>query len=29
LIKYASFDDGGDGFSYDTDKFWAMLQYTM
>ncbi len=27
LIKYASFSDGGDGFSYDTDKFWVMAQY--
>lgn len=29
LIKYASFDDGGDGFSYDTEKFWVMAQYKM
>ena len=29
LVKYASFSDGGDGFSFDTDKYWLMLQYTM
>ena len=29
LIKYASFKDGGDGFSFDTRKFWVMVQYTM
>lgn len=29
LIKYASFDDGGDGFSYDTEKLWVMAQYKM
>lgn len=29
LIKYASFKDGGDGFSYDTRKFWVMAQYKM
>lgn len=28
LVKYASFKDGGDGFSFDTDKFWLMAQYT-
>jgi hypothetical protein len=27
LVKYASFSDGGDGFSYDTEKFWVMVQY--
>jgi len=27
LIKYASFSDGGDGFSVDTEKFWLMAQY--
>ncbi len=27
LVKYASFTDGGDGFSFDTDKFWVMAQY--
>lgn len=27
LVKYASFSDGGDGFSVDTDKFWVMAQY--
>jgi hypothetical protein len=27
LAKYASFDDGGDGFSSDTEKFWVSLQY--
>lgn len=27
LIKYSSFTDGGDGFSFDTDKFWVMAQY--
>ncbi len=29
LIKYAKFNDGGDGFSFDTEKFWLMLQYRM
>ena len=27
LVKYASFTDGGDGFSFDTDKFWVMARY--
>jgi hypothetical protein len=27
LVKYDSFDDGNDGFSYDTDKWWVMAQY--
>jgi len=27
LVKYSSFSDGGDGFSYDTEKFWLMAQY--
>jgi hypothetical protein len=27
LIKYASFSDGGDGYSFDTDKFWILAQY--
>lgn len=27
MVKYASFDDGGDGFSFDTDKFWVMAVY--
>ena len=27
LVKYANFDDGGDSFSFDTEKFWVMLQY--
>jgi len=27
LVKYANFNDGGDGFSFDTQKFWVMLQY--
>ena len=27
LVKYANFDDGGDGFSFDTEKFWVMVQY--
>ncbi len=27
VLKYANFDDGGDGFSFDTEKFWVMLQY--
>lgn len=27
LAKYAKFNDGGDGFSYDTDKYWLMAQY--
>jgi hypothetical protein len=26
-IKYASFSDGGDGFSFDTKKFWLFAQY--
>ncbi|WP_369161829.1 hypothetical protein [Candidatus Thiodiazotropha sp. LNASS1] len=29
LIKFASFEDGGDGFSFDTDKIWLMGQYRM
>ncbi|MCU7930110.1 MAG: alginate export family protein [Candidatus Thiodiazotropha sp. (ex Codakia rugifera)] len=29
LVKYASFDDGGDGFSIDTDKFWLLAQYRL
>lgn len=27
LVKYASFEDGNDGFSVDTDKFWIMGQF--
>ncbi len=27
VAKYAKFDDGGDGFSFDTEKFWLILQY--
>jgi len=27
LLKYASFDDGGDGFSVDTRKYWVLVQY--
>ncbi len=27
LAKYASFSDGGDGFSFDTEKFWLMAQF--
>jgi len=27
LVKYANFDDGGDGFSVDTQKYWVMAQY--
>jgi len=27
LIKYANFSDGGDGFSFDTEKFWVLAQY--
>ena len=26
-IKYADFNDGNDGFSFDTKKFWLLLQY--
>ena len=26
-IKYADFNDGNDGFSFDTEKFWLLLQY--
>ncbi|VAW52282.1 hypothetical protein MNBD_GAMMA05-151 [hydrothermal vent metagenome] len=26
-IKYANFSDGGDGFSFDTEKFWLLTQY--
>ncbi len=29
LIKFASFDDGGDGFSFDSEKLWVMAQYKM
>ena len=27
-VKYADFEDGGDGFSFDTTKVWFMLQFT-
>ena len=27
VVKYTNFDDGGDGFSFDTEKFWVMVQY--
>ena len=27
LVKGAKFDDGGDGFSVDTTKYWFMAQY--
>jgi len=27
LVKYANFEDGGDGFSFDTEKYWVMVQY--
>jgi len=26
-IKYADFNDGNDGFGFDTKKFWLILQY--
>lgn len=29
VIKFASFEDGGDGFSFDSDKIWIMGQYRM
>jgi hypothetical protein len=29
LIKFARFEDAGDGFSFDTDKVWLMGQYRM
>lgn len=28
LVKYAEFSDGGDGFSFDTKKWWLMGQYS-
>ena len=27
LVKYADFNDGGDGFSFDTQKYWVSVQY--
>ena len=27
MLKYADFEDGNDGFSFDTKKVWLMLQY--
>ncbi|MGD2119287.1 MAG: alginate export family protein [Chromatiales bacterium] len=27
VAKYTNFEDGGDGFSYDTQKLWLMAQY--
>ncbi len=26
-IKYANFSDGGDGFTFDTEKIWVLAQY--
>lgn len=28
LVKYANYNDAGQGFSYDTRKYWVMAQYT-
>lgn len=28
VVKYANFSDGNDGFSFDTEKVWFMLQLT-
>ncbi len=27
VVKYTNFNDGGDGFSFDTEKFWLIAQY--
>jgi len=27
LVKYTNFEDGGDGFSFDSEKFWLIAQY--